>query len=353
MQVIPPVDITDGMLTSSTVQETVAATYNAGTTYAAGALVGLAPVDGSAQVIWRSLQNGNLGNALTEGAWWTAAGSVYPAYNSGHNYVTGTYCQDNTNHLIYQSVQHPNTAQSLTDTAYWTEIGPTNKWAMFDYNRNTRTSVPLSMTIVITPGERINSLALVGLRANSYDIEVTSVTGGGTVWSESGTLNTRNTLTWYDYFFGEFSTQESLAFFDIPPYSDCVITITLEADSGNVECGACVIGTYVYLGETQYTAISDVLNFSTVERDANGNATLTPRRNVPKTSQQVWCDKMRVNKVRQLRDDLNATPAIWYGIDDATDGWFESLQILGVYKEFTINVALPEKAVITLTLEEI
>lgn len=352
MQVIPPVDITDAMLTSSTVQESVAATYNAGTTYAAGAYAGPAAVHGQEQVIWRSLQNGNIGNAQVEGAWWTAAGSVYPAYDVAHNYAVGEYAQDNTNHLMYQKlVAGP--GDPLTDTTKWELIGPTNRWAMFDYNRNTRSSVPGTMTFVITPGERINSIALAGLRANSYTITITSTTGGGTVWSETGTLNTRETFTWYDYFFGEFSTQESLAFFDIPPYSDCVITVTLTATSGNVECGACVVGTYVYLGETQYTAVSDVLNFSTVDRDADGNATLTARRNVPKTTQQVWCDKMRVNKVRQLREDLNATPAIWYGIDDATDGWFESLQILGVYKEFTINVALPEKAVITLTLEEI
>lgn len=353
MQVIPPIEITAAMLTSSTVQETVAATYSGGTTYALGALVGLAPVHGQAQVIWRSLQNGNTGHALAEGVWWTGAGSVYPAYSGSHNYSIDEYVQDNTNHLIYQSLVGSNNGHALTDTTKWQLIGPTNKWAMLDYARSTRTSVPLTMTVVITPGERINSLALVGIRANSYTIGITSVTGGGTIYSASGSLNTRETLTWYEYFFGEFSTQESLAFFDIPPYSDCIITVTLSATSGNAECGACVVGTYVYIGETQYSAVSDVLNFSSITRDEAGTATLTPRRNVPKTSQQVWCDKILVNKVRQLRDDLNATPAIWYGIDDSSDGWFESLQILGIYKEFTINVALPEKAVITLTLEEI
>ncbi len=353
MQVIPPITITDSMFTSSTVQETVAATYNAGTTYAAGALVGLAPVDGEAQTIWRSLQNGNTGNALAENAWWTNAGTVYPAYNGAHNYDVDDYCQDNTNHLIYRSLVASNNGHALTDATKWEEVGPTNKWSMFDFTRSTRTSVPLTFTAVFAPGERCNSFALSGIRANTYSLTVTSTAGGGTVYSASGSLNTRETLGWYDYFFGSFSTQESLVFFDIPPYSDAIFTITLTATSGNAELGACIVGNYVYIGETQYTAVSDVLNFSTIERDDDGNATLTPRRNVPKTSQQVWCDKMRVNKVRQLREDLNATPAIWYGINDESDGYFESLSILGIYKEFVINVAMPEKAVITLTLEEI
>jgi hypothetical protein len=353
MQVIPPIEITDAMFTSSTVQETVAATYSGGTTYALGALVGLAPVLGQAQVIWRSLQNGNTGNALTEGVWWTGAGSVYPAYSGSHNYAIDEYVQDNTNHLIYQSLVMSNNGHPLTDTTKWQLVGPTNKWAMFDYERSTRTSVPLTFTAVFAPGERINAFALAGIRANSYSLTMTSVTGGGTVYSASGSLNTRETLTWYQYFFGDFSTQESLAFFDLPPYTDNILTLTLTATTGNAELGACVIGNYVYIGETQYSAVSDVLNFSSINRDENGTATLVPRRNVPKTSQTIWCDKDRVNRVRQCRDDLNATPAIWYGIDDSSDGWFESLQILGIYKEFTINVALPEKAVITLTLEEI
>jgi len=353
MQVIPPLTITDARITSSTVQETVAATYNAVTTYALGALVGLAPVHGQAQVIWRSLQNSNTGNALTEGAWWTGAGFVYPAYSGSHNYALDDYAQDNTNHLLYKSLVGSNNGHALTDTTKWELVGPTNKWAMFDMNRSTRTSVPLSFTVVLTPGERCNSFALAGIRANSYTLTVTSVAGGGTIYSASGSLNTRETLTWYDYFFGEFTTQESLVFFDIPPYSDAIFTITLTVTSGSVECGALVLGNYVYLGATQHTAVSDVLNFSSVSRAADGTATLTPRRNVPKTSQQVLCDKIRVNKVRQVRDDLNGSAAIWYGLNDETDGYFESLSILGFYKEFVINVAMPEHAMLTITLEEV
>lgn len=352
MQVIPPIEITNARLTSSTVPEAVAATYNAGTTYALGALAGPAPVTGQAQTVWRSKQNGNTGNAQVEGAWWTNAGQVYPAYNAGTAYNIGDYAQDNTNHLIYQKLT-AGTGDALTDTTKWEEIGPTNRWKALDYARNTATSVPLSMTFVLTPGKRINSIALSGLYANSYSITVTSVEGGGTVWTDSGSLNTRETLTWYEYFFGEFGVQTSLAFFDIPPYSDCIITITLSVTSGSVECGAVVLGTFVYVGETQYNAVSDALNFSSVTRTEDGAAVLVPRRSIPQTQQTVWADKSRVNKILMLRNDLNATPAFWYGIADDSDGYFESLSILGIYKEFVINVALPEKAILSIKLEEI
>jgi len=65
-----------------------AAVYAAGTTYAqndyviAAAASGL--YSGTTAVLWKSIQNGNTGNALTEGAWWTCVvdGSATKPYKS-------------------------------------------------------------------------------------------------------------------------------------------------------------------------------------------------------------------------------------------------------------------------------
>lgn len=355
MQVIPPVPMLDANLTSSTVPEDVAATYAGGTTYDTGDRAGAAPVAGSAQVVYESIQDSNTANALSDTDWWKPVGSVYPTYDGGTSYALGDIVSSVSTdvHSLYESLAASNSGNALTDTTKWQYIGKTNRWKMFDYTRNAKTSVPLTFTVVFAPGKRVNSIALAGVVANSYSISVSSSTGGGVVYAASGNLSTRETTTWSDYFFGEFDTMPSVVFFDIPPYSDCVFTVTLTATSGNVELGALVVGTYIYLGATQYTASSDVLNFSTIERDIDGNAILTQRRNVPKLRQTVLCDKSNVNKARMAREDLNATPAIWYGIDDSTDGYFESLAILGIYKGFEINIGLPEKAELSIELEEV
>lgn len=360
MQVIPATTITDAIFTSSTVPETVAATYSGATTYGAGALTGAAPVYGSPQIVCKSLSAGNLGNPLpvapaTATAFWQKVGEVYPVYASGSSCgVGGIVSNITTNvHELYTSQVAGNTGNALTDTTKWKLTGVTNKWAMFDYTRNVKTTAPLTFTSVFAPGRRCNSLGLKGIVANSYSLLVTSAAYGGTIYSSSGSLNTRITLGWYDYFFGEFTTQESLAFFDIPPYSDAIFTLTLTSTSGDASLAACVVGSYVYLGVTQWSAVSDALNFSSITRDTFGNATLVPRRSVPKTSQQVACDKSRVNKVRKVREGLNAVPALWYGLDNGTDGYFDALSILGIYKQFSINVDLPVSALITLELEEI
>ena len=351
MKVIPPIQISS--ITSSTVPEEVAATYNAGTTYAIGAEAGLVSTYGSPQTVWRSKQNGNVGQTLADGDWWQNAGIVYPVYNSGSSCNTGGIVTDLANHDLYESLIDSNTGHALSDTTKWKYIGKTNRFRLFDYTRNNRTSAPLSFTVVFAPGQRIDSIALAGLIANDYTISVSSTSGGGVVYSASGSLTYRRTRTWYDYFFGEFRTRPSLAVFNVPPYSDNVITVTLDSDSGQAAAGALIVGNFVELGMTQYNAVSDVLNFSTVERDEDGNAILTQRRNIPKTRQTVFSKKTDVDRIIEARAALNAVPAIWYGLDDPSDGYFEAVSILGFYRDFQINITYPENAILSIELEEV
>ena len=175
-----------------------------------------------------------------------------------------------------------------TTTSKWLDVGPTNRFAMFDLSRNTQTVCASPLTVVIAPGERANTIGFSGLSANQVQISATSVMGGGTVYpsaySASPTgifnLNTRIVNDGYDYCFEPFTTLPSLAIFDLPPFSDIIITVTISATSGNVKCGALVVGTYTYIGNIQFGMVNDALNFSTVTRDVFGNATLVPRRTI-------------------------------------------------------------------------
>lgn len=241
----------------------------------------------------------------------------------------------------------------MLNASVWLDVGPTNKWAMFDVLRNTRTVKASPLTVVITPGERIDSLAVLGAVANAASISVSSVLGGGVVYTNSADLNDREVGNWYEYFFAEFSTRPSLVLFDLPPYVDAVITVTLTATSGDVECGACVVGMHKYIGQVLAEAESDVLNFSTVERNAFGDAAMVQRRNVPKTVQNIIVEKSSVNRIRALRDALNAAPAVWAGLPSAQDQYFEAMLILGFYRRFTINLRHSQHAIISLDLEEV
>lgn len=352
MNVIPPLAITDARLTSTTVVDFAPAAYAGGTTYAINATASVAGAAGLITV-YKSLQNSNTGHTpASSPTWWVSIGDTYQVYSGAATYALADRVLDSANHLIYESAIAGNVGQALTDTTKWTQVGPSNAWSMFDLRRNTATVVPGSLTVVLTPGYRVNSILLSALVANAATITVTS--GVTTVYSKTYDLNTREVLDWYDYYFAPFSTQPSIIEFDLPPYTNAVITVTLSATSGNVECGACVIGTYQFIGDVQYEAESDVLNFSTVTRDFDGGtAEMIPRRNVPKTVQNIIFDKALVNSIRALRDALGGTPAVYAGLTDSGDGYFESLLIVGFYKRWTINLKHPRHASSTLEVEEI
>ena len=356
MRVIPPLEVTDARLTSSTVPDAVAATYDGATNYGVGDLAGAATTYGNPQSVFRSLQTPNTGNTQVEGAFWTFAGLVYPVWSGSSSAAIGGIVTDLATNSLYESLVASNNFaldNVADDIAKWKYIGKTNRFRMFDYSRSEPTITGQTLTIVFAAGKRMNAMGLKGMKANAFDITVTSVLGGGTVRTASGSLNTRDTQTWSDYFFGEFGTIPSLAYFDIPPYTDAIVTITLTSTSSPVEIGAIVFGTFVFIGRTIQSTSSDVLNFSTVERDEDGNAILTPRRNVPKSRQQVLCAKSNVNKVIDVREKLNATPALWYGLADSTDGYFDAVTILGIYKAFEINTDTPLDAIVSLELEEV
>jgi len=208
------------------------------------------------------------------------------------------------------------------------------------------------MTLVVTPGQRVDSIALMGVVAESVSISMTS--GGPVVYTATDSLVLRNTLSWTNYFFGAFKYAGSAVHFDLPQYSNGIITITISRASGTVSCGALVLGQSVYMGTVLTQAKSEALNFSSVTRDAFGNATLVPRRTVPATNSTLHITNDMVDALRDLRALGNATPMVWSGLDDKTQNpCFDSLLVLGVYKEFSISMENTGYGSVQLSLEEI
>lgn len=381
MRVLPPLSITDAMLSYTTAAEADYSAWASGTSYASGDRVMIATrtstvtisIASPGVVTWsgNGLPNGTPVSISTSGALPTGltAGTVYYVVNratgtfqlsatlNGAAIVTagsqsGTHTATAYIHRNYEALaSSTGDPPPIDDGTKWLDLGPTNRWKMFDLLRSTGTEVASPLTVVVTPGERVDSIALVGMVADEVTIEVSS--GGAIVYSYTENLNARPTVSWYTYFFGAFSYKAALALFDLPPYVDASITVTLTRATGNVVCGGLLMGRSVYIGKTVHNAQSDALNYSTVERDLFGDATLVPRRSVPKTTQNVICERANVNRVASIRTDLNAVPALWSGLDDASHGYFEPLLILGVYRQFTITMDQPDQATVTLELEEV
>lgn len=382
MRALPPIAITPAMLTSTTCAEPSAgeAAWSAATAYKGGDRViststhrayesisskaaGVTLATGTGLVTWANhglvantpiafATSGALPSGLTAGTTYyvladtantfkvaTASGGSPIAFSGSQSGVHTATVTTNLGH------------DPATDDGWWIDIGPTNRWAMFDLLRNTGTTTASPLTVSLTPGQRVDSIGVVGMVADTVSVSVS--VAGNTVYTASADLLKRPTSGWYDYFFGAFRYQQEFARFDLPPYTGAVITITLTRANGNVTCGGVVVGSSVYLGRTLHEAESDALNFSKIDRDDFGTATLVPRRSVPRTVQSLRCKKSDIDRILQLRDDLNAVPALWSGLDDQDSGYFSALLIVGVYKRFTITMDQPEDALISLELEEV
>lgn len=305
MKVIPPLTITDALLTSSTVAEPAAG----------------------------------------ETAW-----SNVTAYNPGDK------CILTSTHRKYEClVAHTGASPDVNLdglTPKWLDIGPTLKWAMFDLYRSTLTTAASPLTVVVTPAKRISALALMGLVGD--EVVITMTVSAVVVYTKTITITRRTTSTWSEYFFGTFGNTPSIVLFDVPQYANGVLTVTITKATGDVSCGALVLGTAVDIGKAEYQASRDSLNFSKIDRDTFGEAVLLARRTVPRTVQSLFVAKSRVNALLDLVVSLNAVPAVWSALDDQSDDdYFEALLILGIYKEFSINVAYPDYAKVNLQLEEI
>jgi len=355
MRVTLPTPITPAKLISSTASDVHApAAYSAGTTYAYGAIVSVA----ADFAIYESLQDSNLGKTPnTEPLYWRILGATEAAYNAGTTYALGNTAS--ANNRLYESFQAGNVGHAVpvfpeTATAWWIDVGPTNKWSMLDASSNTQTVQASPLTVVFKPGSRCNTIGITGLSAQSITISATSVFGGGTIFGPvTQDLTIRQVVDGYSYCFEPFGTRPSVVYFDVPPFSDVIFTITISSANGNVKCGSVIVGNFVYLGAVEYGARGDALNFSTVDRDLYGNATLVPRRSVPKTTQTLIADAIYVNKIRSTRTALNAVPALWTGLDDDSSHWFDMLAVMGIYKTFEITADTFGRAAITLEIEEI
>lgn len=274
----------------------------------------------------------------------------------GGTYAVGAVVQRSTTHRLYLCIQSNTgrTALPEADASYWTDNGPTNRYAALDLLRNSATSsAPSALTsirYVFAPGQRINSVGFVGMQAT--EVVISQDIGSTNYYYRKIAMTTRVVQNWTDYFFGLFKFVKSWCQFDIPLQSNATLTITV---TGNpIKISGIVIGTAQYIGGIQYNTVRSALNFSTVTRDAFGNATLVPRRSVPKTDQKLFVNSAYIVALLQLIDDLNAVPALWSGLDDWLDSdYFEAFLIMGVYKEFSISADHATVATVTLQLEEI
>lgn len=283
------------------------------------------------------------------------ASSGEVAWSSGVSYAAGNTVVRSTTHRRYKRLAPGGVDAALPENApsLWADAGPTNRYAMFERDRNTQTIHGNTLTVQLAVNQRVDTLGLLGLRASYARVVQTSA--GTTLLDRTYGLLRRDTRNWSDYFFGGFKQLKNLLRRDLVPVASSVITVTLTNASEPVRIAGLVVNKAVYIGRVLSDAESDARNFSEIERDNFGGVVLRRQRSVPNGAYTVIVEKSRVDELLELRDEqLNGVPALWSGLDDLqTHGYFGMGLIYGIYTRFKINARHPGHAVVTLTLEEI
>ena len=345
MKLVRPFSVTS--ISASGVYETPPATYNAGTTYAAGTDV--TEYSGKTGTVYRSLQASNTGNTPSSSPlWWEALGTVYAAWNSGTTYAALDVAADFTEHKLYQSVQGSNTNHTPVgdDGTWWLELGPTNLWAMFDQKTGTQTEWLEEIAVTVDLTGRIDTIGLLNLTGSA--VNITMMDGATELHNEDYSLiSTEGISSLYAYFYEPLAYMTDLVVQDLPIDADLEATITLTGGS-TVKIGNLVFGFGVEIGGAQYGARAGITDFSRITADDFGNYQIVQRGYAKVADLVVWLDAADHNFVFNLLAEYRATPVLMIGADDYTP-----LIQYGLLKDWRVAFTYPSHSVLDLQFQGI
>ncbi|MFA5285002.1 MAG: hypothetical protein WC347_05315 [Smithellaceae bacterium] len=307
MKIIRPITITDAMLTSCDVAED----------------------DGS------------------KGEW-----SVITAYTAGDTVrVTTTGV-----HKVYEALVNVTGGSSpevdvLADTPKWVEVSVTNRWKAFDSKIGSQTEQATSMSFQLTPGEYFDSIAFLNLSATSITVTLTDSIKG-VVYDETIDLLTTTisgvdtVKDWYTYFFSSITMITDVVKFDITPYLNAVVDITINYSGGTAKVGAIILGTQTILGNTQYGAAIGIKDYSTFDVDDFGVYSITERDYSKTMEVEVEMLNAAISEIQSLLARYRATPIVWVAHED-----YSCLIVYGFYKDFKIVIPYPTYSQCSLRIE--
>ena len=265
----------------------------------------------------------------------TAPETDYAAWNAGTTYAAGQKVISTTTHRIYESAQAGNIGHDPTDinnrigttTLWWIDVDPTNKWAMFDGEVSTQTTIATSLTTVIRPSF-FNAIYFGKLLGEQIDVSIKDAPGGSVIYTYSDSLENSRPGDYYEHFFAPFRQQQDLLLRDIPPYYNMEITSTISSASGNVACGIMDVGDLRLLGMTEWDAEAMPKTYSYTDLDKFGRSKIVRRKSAHDVQLTATLDLETADYVMETIKSLLDVPAVWVGID--LNGGYTPLRLYGL-----------------------
>lgn len=279
MKVIRPINVTDAILTSSTIAEDDYAEWSDLTTYAQGDFA----ISTTTHRVYRSLTADNL---------------------------------DNDPDAEQAALADPLVTDP--DPINWQVIGATDRWKLFDSKPSQKATEADNITVVLTPAQFVQGFAAFGVSANT--ITVTMEVDSVEVYNRTVQMQDESGVTnWFEYWTTPISDLSEVVLLDLPQFANAVITVSIDRLGGNVSVGQVILGQVWDFGTTLFdgTQISG-LDFSVVQNDEFGNLTTVQREATRLATFDVHVNAFELlsfdARMRSLRGGV---PAVFVGEEDA------------------------------------
>lgn len=270
----------------------------------------------------------------------------YAEWDAGTTYAADDYVIVIADHLIYQSLQNSNVGNTpSTSPTWWVEVSATNRWKMFDPYPSTLTTNTDTIAVEITPG-RLNSLAMLRVEAAEVTVTLTDPTEGVVYSTTVDMVSDSGILDWYAYFYEPIVRKTDVVLTNIPAYSAATLSVTIDNTGSDAECGLFVIGNKRTLGTAKWEPEISILDYSQKTIDEQGRTTLVEGRFARLLDIDMFLPTSYVDELRRLLTEYRATPVVWIG-----DTQFTSTVVYGFYRSFTVVLSTPTVSDCELELE--
>jgi hypothetical protein len=256
--------------------------------------------------------------ALTDYAAWL----VGTAYALGNCVIVGTD--------IYEALLASTGVNPVGDTtAKWIKVGKVNAWKMFDTYMGTATRNAESIGVTIRPGAAADSLALFGVVAASVSVTVYDAVEGQVYEKTISMVSHAAASSWHSYFFSPQIAKSILVLKGLPRSRNCTISIQLSQPGGFAECGMCLVGSAVELGDAQWGLGFGIQDYSAKTAGTYGERDIVERAYADRANYQLMVATGDNQRIKEALAAVRAKACVYVG----HPGFPESI-VYGYYKSF-------------------
>jgi hypothetical protein len=271
-------------------------------------------------------------------------GSADPAaYNPATTYGAGD--RATVGNTIYQSAVAANTGNApATSPTFWVVVGAINKLRMFDHKIGSQTEFADLIEVEITPGAVVRVLSLRNLDATSVTVTQTTV-AEGVVFTQTLELD-EPVADWLEYWFDEINRQTDAVVSGLLPFTDAVLTVTINNPGGIAKCGELLLGPAMEPGGAEFGLSDGIDDYSVIEPDAWGVRDIVERDFADNMDLTIVVRKERSPAFRRLLTQRRAKPILVVSTDARPDA-----QVYGLAESWRRTLSYPNWDIFNLTMK--